>query len=148
MYYKHSRNTKRRLKLVEINEQQLFDVADKAMQNAYAPYSHYQVGAAILCDNDKIYSGVNIENASFGLTNCAERTAIFKAVSEGAKKAKAIVITNGTKEISKPCGACRQVMSEFMGPDDIVFLANNRNDCKKYTFKEILPLAFSDEDMN
>ena len=133
---------------MEINEQQLFDVANHAMKNAYAPYSHYQVGAAILCDDQKVYSGVNVENASFGLTNCAERTAIFKAVSEGAKSVKAIVITNSTKELSKPCGACRQVMSEFMGPEDIVFLANNQNDYQKYTFKEILPLAFSDKDMN
>ncbi|TGD23090.1 cytidine deaminase [Companilactobacillus suantsaicola] len=143
-----SEKRKRRLSLVEINEQQLFDVANHAMKNAYAPYSHYQVGAAILCDDQKVYSGVNVENASFGLTNCAERTAIFKAVSEGAKSVKAIVITNSTKELSKPCGACRQVMSEFMGPEDIVFLANNQNDYQKYTFKEILPLAFSDEDMN
>ncbi|WP_334332787.1 cytidine deaminase [Companilactobacillus sp. HBUAS59544] len=133
---------------MEINEQQLFDVANHAMENAYAPYSHYQVGAAILCDDQKVYSGVNVENASFGLTNCAERTAIFKAISEGVKSVKAIVITNSTKELSKPCGACRQVMSEFMGPEDIVFLANNQNDYQKYTFKEILPLAFSDEDMN
>ena len=133
---------------MEINEQQLFDVANHAMKNAYAPYSHYQVGAAILCDDQKVYSGVNVENASFGLTNCAERTAIFKAVSEGAKSVKAIVITNSTKELSKPCGACRQVMSEFMGPEDVVFLANNQNDYQKYTFNEILPLAFSDEDMN
>ncbi|WP_334351540.1 cytidine deaminase [Companilactobacillus sp. HBUAS56257] len=133
---------------MEINEQQLFDVANHVMKNAYAPYSHYQVGAAILCDDQKVYSGVNVENASFGLTNCAERTAIFKAISEGVKSVKAIVITNSTKELSKPCGACRQVMSEFMGPEDIVFLANNQNDYQKYTFKEILPLAFSDEDMN
>lgn len=121
---------------MEINEQELFDIADRTMQNAYTPYSHYQVGAAILCDDDKVYSGVNVENASFGLTNCAERTAIFKAVSEGAKKVKAIVITNGTEEMSKPCGACRQVMSEFMGPDDIVFLANNRNDYKNILSKK------------
>ena len=124
---------------MEINEKQLFDAANKAMTNAYAPYSHYTVGAAILCDDGKIYSG---------LTNCAERTAIFKAVSEGAKHVSKIIIINGTKELSKPCGACRQVMSEFMGPEDTVFLANNTNDFKEYTFKEILPLAFSDKDMD
>jgi len=132
---------------VEINEKQLFDVANKAMENAYAPYSHYTVGAAILCDDGKVYSGVNVENASYGLTNCAERTAIFKAVSEGAKHVLAIAIVNGTTEMSKPCGACRQVMSEFMGPDDLVFLTNSQNDYKEFSFKEILPLAFSDEDM-
>jgi len=133
---------------VEINENQLFDVAIKAMDNAYVPYSHYQVGAAILCDNGKVYSGVNVENASYGLTNCAERTAIFKAVSEGVKSIQAIVITNGTSEMSKPCGACRQVMSEFMNSNAKVYLANNVNDYKEYTFKEILPLAFSDKDMD
>lgn len=133
---------------MEINEKQLFDAANKAMTNAYAPYSHYTVGAAILCDDGKIYSGVNVENASYGLTNCAERTAIFKAISEGAKHVTKIIIINGTKELSKPCGACRQVMSEFMGPEDTVFLANNTNDFKEYTFKEILPLAFSDKDMD
>ena len=133
---------------MEINEKQLFDVANQAMKKAYAPYSHYTVGAAILCDNGQIYSGVNIENASYGLTNCAERTAIFKAVSEGAKHVLAIIITNGTDIKSKPCGACRQVMSEFMGSDDIVYLAKQKNDFKEYTFKEILPLAFSDKDMD
>lgn len=133
---------------MEINEKQLFDVANKAMENAYAPYSHYTVGAAILCDDGKIYSGVNVENASYGLTNCAERTAIFKAVSEGIKHVSAILIVNGTKELSKPCGACRQVMSEFMSASDTVFLANSINEFKQYTFKEILPLAFSDKDMD
>ena len=133
---------------MEINEKQLFDVANKAMENAYAPYSHYTVGAAILCDDGKIYSGVNVENASYGLTNCAERTAIFKAVSEGIKHVSVILIVNGTKELSKPCGACRQVMSEFMSASDTVFLANSINEFKQYTFKEILPLAFSDKDMD
>ncbi|MQS76052.1 cytidine deaminase [Lactobacillus halodurans] len=131
-----------------MNEKQLFEIASKAMENAYTPYSNYKVGAAILCDDGKIYSGVNVENASFGLTNCAERTAIFKAVSEGAKKVLAIAIVNQTKVMSKPCGACRQVMSEFMGPEDVVFLANSQNEYKEFTFKEILPLAFSDEDMD
>lgn len=133
---------------MEINEKQLFEVANSAMEHAYAPYSNYTVGAAILCDDGQIYSGVNVENASFGLTNCAERTAIFKAISEGAQHVYAIVIVNGTEIKSKPCGACRQVMSEFMGPDDIVFLANKTNNFKEYTFKQILPLAFSDKDMD
>ncbi|WP_211333760.1 cytidine deaminase [Companilactobacillus allii] len=133
---------------MEINEQELFDIAYKAMDHAYAPYSNYTVGAAILCDDGKIYSGVNIENASYGLTNCAERTAIFKAVSVGAKEIKAIAIVNGTSDMSKPCGACRQVMSEFMKSDAPVFLANNVNEYKEFKFREILPLAFSDEDMD
>ncbi|AKP68385.1 cytidine deaminase [Companilactobacillus ginsenosidimutans] len=117
------------------------------MKNAYAPYSNYSVGAALVTEDDTVYTGVNIENASYGLTNCAERTAIFKAVSEGHTHFKAILIVNGTKEMSKPCGACRQVMSEFMGPDDIVYLTNKDNLNKEYRFTEILPLAFSDKDM-
>jgi cytidine deaminase, homotetrameric len=133
---------------LEINEQDLFNVAIKALNNAYAPYSKYQVGAALIGDNEKIYSGVNIENASYGLTNCAERTAIFKAVSEGVRRIRALIVVNGTAEMSKPCGACRQVMSEFMQADTPVFLANNVNDFKEYKFKEILPLAFSDKDMD
>lgn len=133
---------------MEITEKQLFEVAHQAMQHAYAPYSHYTVGAAILCDDGKIYSGINVENASYGLTNCAERTAIFKAISEGATHVSKILIVNGTNELSKPCGACRQVMSEFMGPEDTVYLTNNSNEYREYTFKEILPLAFSDKDMD
>ncbi|MFH5811525.1 cytidine deaminase [Companilactobacillus sp. FL22-1] len=133
---------------MEITEKQLFEVAHQAMQHAYAPYSHYTVGAAILCDDGKIYSGINVENASYGLTNCAERTAIFKAISEGATHVSKILIVNGTNELSKPCGACRQVMSEFMGPEDTVYLTNNSNEYREYIFKEILPLAFSDKDMD
>lgn len=133
---------------MEITEKQLFEVAHQAMQHAYATYSHYTVGAAILCDDGKIYSGINVENASYGLTNCAERTAIFKAISEGATHVSKILIVNGTNELSKPCGACRQVMSEFMGPEDTVYLTNNSNEYREYTFKEILPLAFSDKDMD
>ncbi|AUI71267.1 cytidine deaminase [Companilactobacillus alimentarius] len=133
---------------MEISEKRLFDLASKAMDHAYAPYSNYAVGAAIICEDGQIYTGVNVENASYGLTNCAERTAIFKAVSEGATKVRAILVVNNTAEMSKPCGACRQVMSEFMEPDNIVFLANKDNEFKEYSFKQILPLAFSDEDMD
>ncbi|MQS44320.1 cytidine deaminase [Lactobacillus salsicarnum] len=131
-----------------MDEQKLFDTAMAAMKNAYAPYSHYSVGATIVTTGGAIYSGVNIENASYGLTNCAERTAIFKAVSEGHRKIKAIIIVNGTSEMSKPCGACRQVMSEFMDADGQVFLANKDNDYKEFTFDQILPLAFSEKDMD
>lgn len=131
-----------------IDEQTLFTKAITAMDNAYAPYSHYSVGAAIIMEDDSVYTGVNIENASYGLTNCAERTAIFKEISEGHRKIKSIIIVNGTQEMSKPCGACRQVLSEFMGPDGQVFLANRNNDYKEFTFSQILPLAFSDKDMD
>lgn len=131
-----------------VNEQTLFSKAMAAMQNAYAPYSNYSVGAALVAEDDSIYTGCNVENASYGLTNCAERTAIFKAVSEGKKSFKAIIIVNATSEMSKPCGACRQVMSEFMGPEVQVFLTDKDNNYREYSFKEILPLAFSDKDMD
>lgn len=131
-----------------IDEKTLFARSKTAMDQAYAPYSHYSVGAALVTEDDEIYTGCNIENASYGLTNCAERTAIFKAVSEGHKSIKTIIIVNKTSEMSKPCGACRQVMSEFMGPNSQVYLADNDNNFKEYSFKEILPLAFSDKDMD
>ncbi|WP_206731615.1 cytidine deaminase [Companilactobacillus metriopterae] len=133
---------------MNINEKELFDKAIKTMGNAYVPYSNYKVGAAIVCDDGNIYTGANVENASYGLTNCAERTAIFKAVSEGAKKVKAIIIVNKTDQMTKPCGACRQVMTEFMDADGQVFLSNNKNDFEEYRFDQIMPLVFDSKELN
>lgn len=121
--------------------------AEKAIKHAYVPYSNFQVGAAVLTE-EGIFSGCNIENASFGLTNCAERTAIFKAISEGAEKIDAIaVIANTTNPIS-PCGACRQVMVEFCERDTKVFLANVDGDVAMRTVEELLPGAFEAADMD
>lgn len=94
-----------------------------ARKTAYVPYSHFAVGAAALAADGRIFRGCNIENASYGLTICAERTALFKAFSEGVQKLLAIAVVTGTREVASPCGACRQVMAE-LGPDMVVILAN------------------------
>ncbi|MGN0429074.1 MAG: cytidine deaminase [Acetatifactor sp.] len=126
---------------------ELIQTALDARKNAYAPYSHYQVGAALLSSDGTIYSGCNIENASYGATNCAERTAFFSAVSEGKRDFLAIAITGGLEgeEISDyavPCGICRQIMQEFCGDDFQVIVAKSTEDFRQYPFSEILPFGF------
>lgn len=116
--------------------------AKNAIENAYAPYSHFKVGAAVLTETGKIYSGCNVENGSFGATNCAERTAIFKAVSEGERKIKAVAIASADGRITPPCGICRQVMSEFMEDNGLVILACNDGENKVYTLSQLLPERF------
>ncbi|MBT9164187.1 MAG: Cytidine deaminase [candidate division WS2 bacterium] len=114
--------------------------ARKAKHNAYAPYSHYQVGAAVLTRSGEIFIGVNVENASFGLTVCAERNAIFNALSQGNIDLEAIAISAQGEDIPYPCGACRQVMEEF-NPDFIVIL-DSGDSINIYSLKELLPMAF------
>lgn len=126
---------------------ELIQTALDARKNAYAPYSHYQVGAALLSSDGTIYSGCNIENASYGATNCAERTAFFSAVSEGKRDFLAIAITGGLEgeEISDyavPCGICRQIMQEFCGDDFQVIVAKSTENFRQYPFSEILPFGF------
>ena len=126
---------------------ELIQTALDARKNAYAPYSHYQVGAALLSSDGTIYSGCNIENASYGATNCAERTAFFSAVSEGKRDFLAIAIPGGLEgeEISDyavPCGICRQIMQEFCGDDFQVIVAKSTEDFRQYPFSEILPFGF------
>ena len=126
---------------------ELIQTALDARKNAYAPYSHYQVGAALLSSDGTIYSCCNIENASYGATNCAERTAFFSAVSEGKRDFLAIAITGGLEgeEISDyavPCGICRQIMQEFCGDDFQVIVAKSTEDFRQYPFSEILPFGF------
>lgn len=124
---------------------ELIKIALDYRSRAYIPYSNFNVGAAVLCESGKIYGGCNIENASFGATNCAERTAIFKAVSEGESKIKAIAIVGSLSEITYPCGICRQVISEF-GDDDVkVILAKSEDDYIIKDMSEILPGAFKKE---
>lgn len=125
----------------------LFEEAKKARENAYAPYSKFSVGAALITKSGKIYRGCNIENASFGLTNCAERTAIFKAVSEGERDFQALLVVADTKDPVSPCGACRQVLAEFCPPRMPVYLANVNGNIEQTTVEQLLPSSFKSEDM-
>ena len=122
----------------------LIGAAREARNNAYAPYSRFAVGAAALGADGKVYTGCNVENASYGLANCAERTAVFKAVSEGNREFRAVAIYADTDQFCSPCGACRQVMSEF-GRDLIVIQANNNGQYIINTIEELLPGGFSGE---
>jgi len=124
----------------------LIEEAAGARLNAYAPYSEFAVGSAVLTDNGSIFTGCNIENASFGLSICAERVAIFKAISSGSKTFKAIAIVGNTKGSCAPCGACRQVMIEF-SPEMDVIMSNLHYDIKIKKVKELLPDAFQSQDM-
>ena len=126
--------------MTELEIQKLMDCAIKARENAYSPYSHFAVGAALLCEDGTIYEGCNIENASYGLTNCAERTAIFKAVSEGHTKFKALAVVADTEGPCAPCGACRQVISEFEIPQ--IILANLKGNYRVVDLDELLPFRF------
>ncbi|NBI07009.1 cytidine deaminase [Senegalia massiliensis] len=128
-----------------MKKQELINSALKAKEMAYVPYSKFRVGAAVLTEEDKIYTGCNIESASYTPTNCAERTAIFKAVSEGYKNFKAIAIT-GDSEYTFPCGVCRQVMREF-SKDLTIYIVKNQNEYKEFTLEELLPYSFGPEDL-
>lgn len=131
--------------MTELEIQKLMDCAIKARENAYSPYSHFAVGAALLCEDGTLYEGCNIENASYGLTNCAERTAIFKAVSEGHTKFKALAVVADTEGPCAPCGACRQVMVEFKIP--LIIMGNLMGDIKIVSIEELLPFSFSESDV-
>lgn len=129
---------------------QLIQAALKARETAYAPYSHYTVGAALLTAEGDIFQGGNIENASYGATNCAERTAIFKAVSEGRRGFRAIAIAGGMEgmepvDYAYPCGICRQVMKEFAADDFKIFVVKSAEDYKEYKLEELLPFGFGGE---
>jgi cytidine deaminase len=126
--------------------EKLIKEAERAKKKAYTPYSKFKVGAAVLCADGKIFTGCNIENASFGLTVCAERVAIFKAISEGSTKFEAIAVIGDTDKPCSPCGACRQVMSEFC-EDAPLIMANSKGDVKIKKVKELLPEAFGKNDL-
>lgn len=115
---------------------------------AYVPYSNFRVGAAVLTEDGTIFGGCNIENASYGATNCAERTAIFKAVSEGHKSIKAVAVVGDTTTYTYPCGICRQVIAEFAEGDIPVILVKNESDYVVKTLEDILPGAFTKRDLN
>ncbi len=136
---------------------ELIEKAFAARECAYAPYSGFAVGAALLTKTGKIYTGCNVENASFGATNCAERTAVFKAVSEGEKEFTAIAIVGGKADTPKgqaladyayPCGVCRQVLQEFCSKNFKVIVAKSVKDYKEYSFDEVLPFGFGGENLS
>ena len=120
---------------------QLLDFAKQALAFSYSPYSNFKVGAAVLCENDKVFCGTNIENASYGLSVCAERVAIWTAIANGAKKIKAVAIYSKKGSVT-PCGACRQVISEFSKTADIVY-NDKKDNIKIIKISELLPKAFS-----
>ncbi|MBR5011774.1 MAG: cytidine deaminase [Clostridia bacterium] len=122
--------------------QKLITAAVSAQGNAYSPYSNFRVGAALLTAGGKIYTGSNIENASFSPTVCAERTAFFKAISEGEKDFTAIVVVGSDNKICMPCGVCRQVMSEFCDANFRVICVAKNGEYKEYTLGELLPFSF------
>ncbi len=136
-----------------IEYRELMRMAFKAREYSYSPYSGFKVGAALLCKDGTVYTGCNIENAAFTPTNCAERTAVFKAVSEGKTDFTAIAVVGGKSdasefEICAPCGVCRQVLREFCNPEKfVVLLGKSEDDYKEYSLAELLPLGFSSKDM-
>lgn len=138
-----------------INKKLLIEKAFNAQNSCYTPYSNFNVGAALLCANGEIYQGCNIENSAYTPTNCAERTAFFKAISEGQMEFTAIAVVGNKKEVKKgegdycaPCAVCRQVMAEFCDLKTFkVIIAKSEEDYLEYTLDELLPLAFTGKDL-
>ena len=129
-----------------MENQELVLLAKEAMEKAYAPYSKFKVGAALLAKNGKVFLGCNVENASYGATICAERTAITKAISEGVKEFEKIAIVASSDDYAAPCGICRQVLYEFM-PEGEIVLDSHREGIKAMPLKEMLPMGFRGEDI-
>ena len=129
-----------------MTSKELFDLAVRASESSYSPYSHFRVGAALIAGSGKIYTGCNIENASYSMTICAERTAIFKAVSEGEKEIRAIAVAGSADDDYSvpctPCGACLQVMAEFGGDDLMIILSDG-----EHGLNDFLPLRFSEKNL-
>ena len=134
-----------------MTDKELYDLAKNAMEHSYSPYSNCKVGAALLCENGKVFTGTNIENAAFGPTVCAERVAVFKAVSEGEKAFSKIAVVGGKNGVINgifaPCGVCRQVLREFCNDDFEILLGETEDNFKKVTLKDLLPLSFSPDNV-
>lgn len=134
-----------------MTDKELLSLAVNAMKKSYSPYSNCKVGAALLCKNGKVFTGTNIENASFSPTVCAERVAVFKAVSEGETEFSEIAVVGGKdgkiNGIFAPCGVCRQVLREFCDDDFPIILGESENEFKKVTLKDLLPLSFSPDNV-
>ena len=134
-------------KLEETEREHMLDLAYEAMERAYTPYSHFNVGACLKGESGKYYLGCNVESASYTPTNCAERTAVFKAVSEGERNFSAIAIVCSGKNPAAPCGVCRQVLREFCRDDMPVVFADNKRNYIESTLGELLPHSFGPEDL-
>lgn len=134
----------RKIELTSEEQKELIRLAREAYAQAYVPYSHYPVGAATLWSSGKIYTGCNVENASFGLTVCAERNAIFQAVAQGERTLKAVAIAVPTETFPSPCGACRQVLREF-AKDCLIVLVNERGETQSVHLNVLLPDSFGPE---
>ncbi len=132
--------------------EKLTEAAKKAAENSYSPYSGFTVGAALLTKDGKIYTGCNIENAAYSVANCAERTAFFKAVSEGEREFKAMAVVGGRDgdftDFCYPCGVCRQALSEFCGEDFMIITIKENGEYKKTTLGELLPSSFGKENLS
>lgn len=129
-----------------ITDKELIEKAKASLKYSYSPYSHYSVAAAVLTESGDVYTGVNIENASYGATLCAERVATFKAVSEGHTRLKAIALVTGAGDFPTPCGMCRQVLSEF-GDADMAIILHNEEKTEKWTLGDLLPLSFTGKNL-
>lgn len=127
---------------MDIDFQLLMNKAKEAAKNSYSPFSRFAVGAAVITPNGNIYKGCNVENSSFGLTNCAERTAIFKAVSEGEREILAVAIYSPNSDSCYPCGACRQVLYEFQGDEEISVVTENMGQLEIQKLSYFLPCGF------
>ena len=125
----------------EISDEQLISMAKEAAKKAYVPYSHFHVGSAVLSEDNYVYTGCNIENSSYGATNCAERTAIFKCVSDQKTRIKKIAIASDSNEFTWPCGICRQVMTEFMDENGIIVVTNDK-EIREYKLSDLMPESF------
>jgi len=123
-------------------KEELLAAAREARDKAYAPYSNFRVGAAVLASDGRIFGGCNVENASFGLTCCAERNAIFAMVAAGATEIREILVIGGTEAVLPPCGACRQVIAEFAPPETVVHMCNRTGVCRDVTVSKLIPFIF------
>lgn len=132
----------------KVTNAELIAEAKRAREFAYVPYSKFAVGAALLTEDGEVFHGCNIENAAYSMCNCGERTAFFKAVSEGKKRFSKLVVIADSDRPVPPCGACRQVMGEFCSPEMEVILTNLKGDVQETTVQELLPGAFNSEDLH
>ncbi len=131
-----------------MNKNELINLANEAKEKSYSPYSNFRVGAALLTQDGKVYQGANIENAAYGTTICAERTAVFTAKLDGVDKYSAIAVTSDSKDFISPCGSCRQVLLELCGEELDVHVTNGAGNIKSFKLKELLPFSFGDKNLN